>query len=81
MAPSSQIDQSLAAVLRAQRLDDGRSQESLAHDVGLTVAALARIERGEANPTWSTVRRIAGGLQLSMQSLGQLVDEHDTNGS
>jgi predicted transcriptional regulator len=31
----------------------------LAHDAGMTVAAMARVERGDANPSWTTVTRIA----------------------
>jgi transcriptional regulator with XRE-family HTH domain len=74
--PRSIADRHLASVLRAMREDSGRSQEALAHDAGLTVAALARIERGQANPSWTTVRRIATGLGISLAELGRAVDEH-----
>jgi predicted transcriptional regulator len=37
-------------------------QEDLAHDTGITVAALARIERGQANPRWTTIKGIASAL-------------------
>ena len=55
----SQPDPALAATLRRMRVERGDTQEELAHRAGLTVAAFARIERGHANPTWTTVRRIA----------------------
>jgi transcriptional regulator with XRE-family HTH domain len=32
---------------------------------GLTVSADARIERGEANPTWTTVTQIAQALEIT----------------
>jgi transcriptional regulator with XRE-family HTH domain len=74
--PRASADRHLASVLRALREERGRSQEALAHDAGLTVAALARIERGQANPSWTTVRRIATGLGISLAELGRAVDEH-----
>jgi transcriptional regulator with XRE-family HTH domain len=54
---------------------DGRSQESLAHDAGITVGALARIERGETNPTWTTVRRIADALGVTLVQLARAVEK------
>jgi transcriptional regulator with XRE-family HTH domain len=40
----------------------------------LTVAAFARIERGHANPTWTTVRRIAVALEISLTALAEAVE-------
>jgi len=40
----------------------------------LTVAAFAHIERGHANPTWMTVRRIAAALDVSLAGLGEAVE-------
>lgn len=36
--------------------------------------AYARIERGEANPTWTTVTKIAGALEVSLAELGPAID-------
>jgi transcriptional regulator with XRE-family HTH domain len=36
----------------------------VAHRAGLTVSAHTRIERGDANPTWSTVTQIAQALGI-----------------
>ena len=74
MPPTSRPDPDLAGVLRALREKDGRSQEALAHDAGLTVGAMARIERGDTNPTWTTVRRITAALGVSLADLGRAVD-------
>jgi transcriptional regulator with XRE-family HTH domain len=72
-------DLALAAVLRELRTERGDTQEDLAHRAGLTVAAFARIERGHANPTWTTVRRIADALEISLGALGEAVERsrHD----
>ena len=63
-------DPALAFALRRLRHTQGDTQESVAHSAGITVAALARIERGEASPRWTTVRRIiSGGLEVSLTQL------------
>jgi transcriptional regulator with XRE-family HTH domain len=74
MSPRDRADPHLAEVLRALRERDGRSQEALAHDAGLTVAAMARVERGQTNPTWTTVLRVADALGVSLAQLGRAVD-------
>jgi transcriptional regulator with XRE-family HTH domain len=53
----------------------GLSQEAVAHSAGMTVSAYARIERGEANPTWTTVTQIARGLRVSLAELAASVEE------
>jgi transcriptional regulator with XRE-family HTH domain len=70
----SQPDTALATALRRLRTERGETQEDLAHRAGLTVAAFARIERGHANPTWTTVRRIAEALEISLAALGEAVE-------
>jgi transcriptional regulator with XRE-family HTH domain len=74
--PPTEIDRDLADVLRSLRERQGRSQEALAHEAGLTVATLARVERGQSNPTWTTVTRIAAALDVSLAQLGRAVDKH-----
>jgi transcriptional regulator with XRE-family HTH domain len=41
----------------------------------MTVSASARIERGEANPTWTTVTQIARGLRVSLAELAASVEK------
>jgi transcriptional regulator with XRE-family HTH domain len=68
-------DQTLAGALRQLRRDSGSTQEDVAHRAGMTVAALARIERGQANPRWTTVGRIAGALKISLADLIATVED------
>lgn len=75
MANPSGTDAALGDVLRAERERQDRSQESLAHDAGLTTIAVGNIERGDSDPHWSTVRRIVDALGLSMQELGKRLDK------
>jgi predicted transcriptional regulator len=62
-------DPTLAHALRQARRDLGSTQEAVAYEAGITVAAFARIERGEADPRWSTVVRVADALQVSLAEL------------
>jgi transcriptional regulator with XRE-family HTH domain len=75
MATPTQADAAFAATVRRLRTERGETQEDLAHRAGLTVAAFARIERGHANPTWTTVRRIANALEITLATLGEQVEQ------
>jgi len=59
---------------RALREEGNHTQEDLAHDAGITVAALARIERGQANPRWTTIKSIASALGISLGELGDAIE-------
>lgn len=71
-------DDQLAALLRELRTSQDQSQEAVAHAAGLTVAAYGRIERGQANPSWTSVVGIADVLGVSLAELGRRVDERRT---
>lgn len=64
----------LASTLRRLREERKHTQEDLAHDAGITVAALARIKRGQADPRWTTVKRIASALDVGLGDLGEAVE-------
>ena len=65
----------LGQAIRELRRKRDATQESLATDAGVTAKTLSLIERGEANPTWGTVRGIADALGVSMGELGALADK------
>lgn len=52
------------------------TQEALAHGAGITVGHLSKIERGLANPGWSTVEAIAGALGVPMADIVRRVERH-----
>jgi transcriptional regulator with XRE-family HTH domain len=56
-------------MLRHTRVGRGETQEEVARRAGLTIAAYARIERGTADPKWTTVRSIAEALEISLAGL------------
>lgn len=69
MTPPAKIDQRLARALRSLREQRGETQEGLAHAAGVTTTGLNRIERGKANPTWTTLTRILGALEVTLAEL------------
>jgi transcriptional regulator with XRE-family HTH domain len=75
MARPSSPDPRLARAIRELRDHADLSQEAVAHSAGLTVSAYARVERGEANPTWTTVTQIARGLNVSLAELAAAVEK------
>lgn len=79
MSAPVKADPALAATVRRLRTQRGETQEDLAHRAGITVAAFARIERGHANPTWTTVVRIAAALEVTLTELGEAVERAQTH--
>ena len=55
--------------LKRLRADKGLSLDAVAKLSGVSKSMLGQIERGEVNPTISTVWRIANGLKVSFTSL------------
>jgi transcriptional regulator with XRE-family HTH domain len=47
------------------------TQEAIAHEAGITSSTLSVIERGESNPTWATVARIAAAIDVSMVEIAK----------
>ena len=47
-----------ATLLRQARTRAGLSQRALAERAGTAQSAIARIERGQTSPTWSTLERL-----------------------
>jgi len=74
MRYSERPQPALGSAIRQLRRKRGLTQEDLAENAGLTAATLSLIERGRANPTWDTVKKIAAALNSSMGELGKLTD-------
>jgi transcriptional regulator with XRE-family HTH domain len=76
-APQQPVNAALAAVLRRLRETRGLSQEALAQRAEIALNTYSRIERGQASPTWPTVRALAAALDVSMAELGAAIDAED----
>lgn len=55
--------------IRELRLKQGISQEDLANEADIPLSQIGRIERGETNPTISTLYVIAIALNVSLTEL------------
>jgi len=75
VAPSDQPDPYLAAAIRRLRIEKGLTQEEVAGGAELTLMSYGEIDRGRSNPAWTTVRRIAESLDVSLAELAQAVED------
>lgn len=75
MRRSDQPQPALGGAIRQLRAKSSLTQEDLAQKAGITTGTLSLIERGQANPTWGTVKGIASALGVSMGELGKLADK------
>jgi transcriptional regulator with XRE-family HTH domain len=72
MRSSERPQPALGEAVRELRRKRGVTQEALARNAELTTATLSLIERGEANPTWDTLKKIAVALGVSIADLAKL---------
>ena len=66
----------LGEAIRQLRNKRGLSQEDLAHAAGVTTGTVSTIERGNSNPPWGTVKRIAQALGVTIVELAKLSQRH-----
>jgi transcriptional regulator with XRE-family HTH domain len=59
----------LGQKIRKLRLDQGMTQEDLAFKIGVDRSYMGFIERGEKNPTLSTLIKIAKALRSPLKDL------------
>lgn len=67
----------LARAIRKIRTDASLSQRDLAQRMELDPSQMSRLERGDANPSWDTVRRIAAALEVTLAELAQLAEDFE----
>jgi transcriptional regulator with XRE-family HTH domain len=67
--PKSEASRMLGLRLRERRLELAFNQEKVAHLAGLNVSNYARVERGQGNPTFSTLIRLAAALEVEPGTL------------
>lgn len=72
MAPSQQPQKALGLAIRQLREKSGKTQEAVAHEAEITASTLSVIERGESNPTWATVAKIAAAVGVSVIEVAKL---------
>ena len=77
MRRSARPQAALGEAVRELRLKRKATQEDIAAGAGITTATLSLIERGQANPTWDTARKLAAALGVSIGELAKLAEAHE----
>jgi transcriptional regulator with XRE-family HTH domain len=67
----------LARAIRKLRSDANLNQRALARRLKLDPSQMSRLEQGEGNPTWGTVKRIAAALGVTMAELAALAEDFE----
>jgi transcriptional regulator with XRE-family HTH domain len=73
--PRQPANPALAAAIRGLRETKAISQEEIAHRARLTTGTIGLIERGKANPTWTSVEQIAAALDVTVSELAALAED------
>lgn len=72
MTRAGEPQPALGAAVKQLRAQRGATQEGLAYEAGITTGTLSQLERGISNPSWGTLKAIAGALGISMVELAKL---------
>ncbi|MGN6587191.1 MAG: helix-turn-helix domain-containing protein [Solirubrobacterales bacterium] len=71
----------LGEAVRTLRQKTGLSQDALAARAELDTRSIARLEAGQVDPTWGSMRRIAAGLGVPLEDLAELAETLGGSGS
>jgi transcriptional regulator with XRE-family HTH domain len=75
MTRAGEPQPTLGAAVKQLREQRGATQEGLAYEAGITTGTLSQLERGISNPSWGTLKAIAGALGVSMVELAKRADK------
>jgi transcriptional regulator with XRE-family HTH domain len=75
LPPTRSPDPVLAETLRSLRIERGLTQEAFAHEAGVTVGTVSRVEVGSGNPSWTTLQQFAQGLGMTTLELVERVEQ------
>jgi transcriptional regulator with XRE-family HTH domain len=76
-SPDLPTDEALGLAVRQLRDGSGLSQEELARASGLHPTYISGIERGLRNPTWRSLGRLCGALNVKISELATLAERLD----
>ncbi len=77
MRRSERPQPAFGEAVRELRLKRNATQEEIAAGAEITPQTLSLIERGQANPTWDTARKLAAALSVSIGELAKLSEKHE----
>ena len=62
--------------IRVMRAERGISQEELGLRAGLSRGFFGKVERGDANPTFETIVKVAAGLEVPAADVVSLAESY-----
>ncbi len=78
--PRSPEHAALGAAIQHLREQAGLSQEALADASDVHVTMIGGLERGVRNPNYSTLLRLANGLDKQVSKIAELAEQHLNQG-
>ncbi|MFD1630231.1 helix-turn-helix domain-containing protein [Pseudopedobacter beijingensis] len=66
---NQEVIKAFGSRVRELRISQNLSQEELANSAGIPISQVGRIERGEINPTLSTIHALSSALNLNIERL------------
>lgn len=75
--PTSEGQLGLAKAVRELRRQAELTQAALAARADLSPETIARIESAGHDPRWGDIRRIAQALDISLEALSELAEQHE----
>jgi transcriptional regulator with XRE-family HTH domain len=80
MAPRFTPQEALGEAILRARDERGLDQDEVARKADLAIGQLSRLEHGQMNASWGTVRRISAVLGLPMSELVARAEQIEENG-
>ena len=67
----------LGKAIRFLRNEAKMTREALVEKSGISASELLKLEEGQADPTWGSMRQLAAALNVSMESLAELAEDFE----
>ena len=64
---ATEIEYSIIKAILEARQKSGLTQKELSEKTGITQADISRLEKGNANPSLRTLRRLAAGMGMNLE--------------
>lgn len=81
MPAAPDFQRALGAAVKARRMELGLTQEQLSLRAELHQRWISNVETGVRNPSYASLRRLAGGLDLTTSELIRRTEARESGGA
>jgi transcriptional regulator with XRE-family HTH domain len=67
----------LARAIKKARTDADLTQRALARRMEINPSQISRLEKGNENPSWATVKRVAAALGVTLAELAEIAEDFE----